>query len=253
MPGTDFFDDDLTRQRGSISRPQPTRTEEAVETLGAAGSADDIPVRAISDLNLTRMARHKQQVNEQSAVALQEIEKLKKRQEQLEQEKRDLEELRRKHDDFDRGKREMTDHLKRSLLGLEREEVEYGRLVELLGTTRKRFKSLLAGLEEIKEEAWAEPEIREQLNRSLGIIEDTRMEFNKALGKIDAVKGGDKAAPGQTSGPAPVLFEDRVSMDDKPFAFWVKVGLAVSLPVVITLLVLGAIYMIGANLGWFIG
>lgn len=252
MPGTDFFDDDLTRPRAAAPRTSAPR-EDAVETLGAAGAADEVPVRAISDLNLTRMARHKQQVTEQSAAALQELEKLRKRQEQLEQEKRDLEDLRRKHDDFDRGKREMSDHLKRSLVSLEREEVEYGRLVELLGTTRKRFKALLTALEEIKEEGWAEPEIREQLNRSLGIIEDTRMEYNKAIAKIDAVKGGDKGPSTQATGGSAVLFEERAPMEDRPFGFWVKVGLAVSLPVVITLLLLGLLFLLGSSRGWFLG
>ncbi len=250
MPGTDFFDDDLVRQRNAARAPV-SRADEAVETLGQGGSPDDVPVRAISDLNLTRMARHKHQVSEQSSVALQELERLKKRQEELEQEKRELEDLRRKHDDFDRGKREMTDHLKRSLVSLEREEVEYGRLVEQLAATRKRFKSLLAGLEEIKEESWAEEEIREQLNRSLVIIEDTRMEFNKSLAKIEAVKGGEKAPAGATPAAAPILYEDRHGAEDKPFTFWVRVGWAVSLPIVITLVVLALLFMIGTRSAWF--
>lgn len=251
MPGTDFFDDDLVRQRSAARAPVPSRADDAVETLGQGGAADDVPVRAISDLNLTRMARHKHQVTEQSSVALQELERLKKRQEELEQEKRELEDLRRKHDDFDRGKREMTDHLKRSLVSLEREEVEYGRLVEQLAATRKRFKALLGQLEEIKEESWAEEEIREQLNRSLGIIEDTRMEYNKALGKIDAVKGGEKAPAGTASAPSAILYEDRAPTEDKPFSFWLKVGLAVSMPVVVTLAVLALLFMLGASRGWF--
>lgn len=238
---TDFFDDDLVRKRDAASRIKMGPADEPVETLGEGPAADEVPVRAISDLNLTRMARHKHQVTEQTASALQELEKLKKRQEQLEAEKRELEELRRKHDDFERGKREMVDHLKRSLLTLERQEVETGRLVELLGATRKRFKGMLTVLEEIKEEAWAEEEIRDQLNRSLGIIEDTRMEFNKAMSKIEAVKGEDKSAP---AGAAPaMLFEDRSGYgEERTFGYWLKVGVAVSLPLIVTLIVLAILY-----------
>ena len=245
---TDFFDDDLVRKRDAASRIKMGPADEPVETLGDGGG-DDVPVRAISDLNLTRMARHKHQVTEQTASALQELEKLKKRQEQLESEKRDLEELRRKHDDFDRGKREMVDHLKRSLVTLERQEVETGRMVELLGATRKRFKGMLSGLEEIKEEAWAEEEIRDQLNRSLGIIEDTRMEFNKSMSKIDAVKGEEKTSAAGAS-PA-MIFEDRSSYgaEDKTFSYWLKVGLAVSLPLVVTLVVLTIIFYIAKSNG----
>jgi hypothetical protein len=244
MPGTDFFDDDLVRKRDAGERLKMGPGDEPVETLGEGPSSDDVPVRAISDLNLTRMARYKQQVTEQSAAALQELDRLKKRQEQLESEKRDLEELRRKHDDFERGKREMTEHLKRSLVSLERQEVETGRLVELLAATRKRFKGMLAGIEEIKEEAWAEDQIRDQLNRALGVIEDTRMEYNKAMSKIDAVKGEEKATP--SSGATTMMFEDRssYSTEDKAFGYWFKVGVAVTLPIVITLILLALIFYI---------
>ncbi len=241
---TDFFDDDLVRKREAASRIKMGAGDEPVETLGEGGGSDDVPVRSISDLNLTRMARHKQQTTEQAASALQEIERLKKRQEQLEAEKRDLEELRRKHDDFDRGKREMTDHLKRSLVTLERQEVETGRMVELLGATRKRFKGMLASIEEIKEEAWAEEEIRDQLNRSLGIIEDTRMEFSKAMSKIEAAKGEERIAP--AGGSAAMIFEDRSSMsgEEKPFGYWLKVGIAVSLPLIATLVLIAVLFYI---------
>ena len=241
---TDFFDDDLVRKRDAGGRLKMGPGDEPVETLGEGPTSDDVPVRSISDFNLTRMARHKQQVSDQSAAALQELDKLKKRQEQLESEKRDLEELRRKHEDFDRGKREMVDHLKRSLVTLERQEVETGRLVEMLGASRKRFKGMLTMLEEIKEEAWAEDQIREQLNRSLGIIEDTRMEYNKAMSKIEAVKGEEKTG---TAGGSPALvYEDRSSYsgEERPFGYWLKVGIAVSLPIIVTLIALAILYYV---------
>lgn len=246
MSEDDFFDSDA-RSRAAGTRGPGIPAPDAVETIGGASTRGD--VRAISDFNITRMARHKQQVNEQSAAALQELDRLKKRQEQIEQEKRALEDLRRKHEDFERGRQEMTDHLKRSLLSLEREEVEYGRLVELLDATRKRFKELLSGIEEIKEETWPEPEIRDHLTRSLAVIEDSRMEYNKALAKIDAVKGGDAGAPAPVSGvAAPLPFSsDATPLADQPFSFWVKAGLAFTLPLVIALLLIGGAILLAAR------
>ena len=226
MPNTDFFDDDLIRQHDAPKRIKMGHTDDAVETLGEGMATESAPARAMGELNLTRMARHRQHVDSQAATALQELDRLKKRQEQLEHEKRDLEEFRRKHDEFDRGRREMLDHLRRSLISLERQEVEAGRLAELLGATRKRFKGLLGEIESIDPEGWAEDKIREELNRFLGLIEDARMEYNKATAKIDAIKGDDKIAP---VGHAPVLFEERSEghETEKPFGYWLKVGFAI--------------------------
>lgn len=243
MSGTDFFDDDLVRQRESAKRIKMGPGDEPVETLGDPAASSDVPVRPVSDFNLTRMAKHRKNVDEQAATAAQELERLRKRQEQLENEKRSLEDLRRKHDEYDRGKREMIDHLKRSLAGLERKEVETQRLTELLGATRQRFKALLEDMEGIQEEQWPEEQIREELNRSLGLIEEARMEYNKALARIDAVKGESPTAP--SSQPA-VLFEERLagSEEEKTFGHWLKVGLAVSLPVTVVLLVVAVVILV---------
>jgi hypothetical protein len=131
MSGTDFFDDDLVRQRESAKRIRMGPGDEPVEPM--AGEGGEMGGRGVGELNLTRMARHRKEVDNQASVATQELERLRKRQEQLEMEKRELEELRRKHEEYGRGKREIMDHLKRSLVGLERREVETQRSLELLG------------------------------------------------------------------------------------------------------------------------
>jgi hypothetical protein len=249
MPGTDFFDDDLIRQRDAPKRIKMGPGDEPVETLGDNVALDEAPSRPLSELNLTRMARHRQQVEAQTSTASQEIERLKKRQEQLEHEKKELEEFRRKHEEFDRGKREMLDHLKRNLVTLERREVEAGRLTELLGVTRKRFKSILEEIETIDPESWPEDQIRDELNRNLGVIEDARMEYNKALAKIDAVKTDDRApAPGH----APVLFEEAslAASQERPVGYWFKVGFAVSLPFVVTVVLVAIFFFLAQSNGW---
>jgi len=249
MPNTDFFDDDLIRQRDAPKRIKMGPADDPVESLGEGMTPDEAPARAIGELNLTRMARHRQQADEQATTAMQELERLKKRQEQLEHEKRDLEEFRRKHDEFDRGRREMLDHLRRNLITLERQEVEAGRLTELLGATRKRFKGLLGEIESIDPESWPEDKIREELNRNLGLIEDARMEYNKATAKIEAVKGDEKTAPAPRSA---VLFEEHSSSHEieKPFGYWLKVGVAISLPFVITAVILAVVYFVARSNGW---
>jgi hypothetical protein len=235
MPGTDFFDDDLIRQRDA---PKRIRMGPGDEEPAPAAPAGDGAARPVSDLNLTRMTRHRQEVVDQTAVAVQELERLRQRQEEIESEKRHLEDLRKKHDDYDRGKRDLLENLRRSLVVLERQEVEAGRMMEVLGVTRKRFKDLLAEIESIKEEAWPEDRVREELGRHLGIIEEARMEFSKSVAKIDALKGD--AVPG-AAGRAAVLFEEHSGHEERHFGDWLKIGVAVSLPIVITLVILGVV------------
>jgi len=242
MSGTDFFDDDLVRQRESAKRIKMGPGDEPVESLGDPASSSDVPGRPVSDFNLTRIARHRKEVDNQAATATQELERLRKRQEQLEGEKRNLEDLQRKHDEYHRGKREMIDHLRRSLAGLERKEVEAQRLTELLTATRQNFRELLAEIEGLQEESWAEDQVRDELNRSLGLIETARMEYNKSMARIDAVKSdAPAAAPNQ---PA-VLFEERGGGDEeKSFGHWFKVGLAASLPVTIALILVAVLFLV---------
>lgn len=241
MSGTDFFDDDLVRQRDSTKRIKMGPGDEPVESMGDPLEGGDVPVRPVSDFNLTRMARHRKEVDTQSAIAAQELERLRKRQEQLEQEKRDLEELRRRQDEYERSKRELTELFKRSLVTLERREVDAQRMVELLGATRARFKEHLAVIESLQEEGWPEDRIRDELNRSLGVLEQARMEYNKAIAKIDAVKS--EATP-PTGAPPAVVFEDHAYADDaeKPFAYWLKVGFAVSLPLMVVIAVVALVF-----------
>jgi chromosome segregation ATPase len=241
MAGTDFFDDDLIRPRDSAKRVKLGPVDESNERTGESPASGDAPPRPVSDFNLTRMARHRKEVDAQSAIAAQELERLRKRQEQLEQERRELEDLRRRQDEYERGKREITELLKRSLVALERKEVDAQRMVELLSTTRARFKELLSDIEGLQEEGWPEDRIRDELAKSLGILEQARMEYNKAIAKIDAVKLDTPAA--QATTPA-VIYDERAlaSDEERSFVQWLKIGLAVSLPVTAAILIVGLLF-----------
>jgi hypothetical protein len=241
MAGNDFYDDDLIRQRDRANRIKMGPGDEPAPVREAA--VDDGLGRPISDLNLTRMARHKQDVDSQATRAMQELEALRKRQEQLELEKRELEEFKRKSEEFERGKRDVIANIKRSLTSIERDEIEAQRLQELLQGTRVRFKALLTALEDIKEQLWTDDNIREELTRALGTIEDARIEYNRSVAKIDGVKS-ERSTGASTASPAPVLFDDHGGFEtDKTFSHWLKMGAAFSLPLIITLIILGVVYM----------
>lgn len=247
MSGTDFFDDDLVRQREGAKRIKMGPGDEPIESMGEPVDGSDIPSRPISDFNLTRLARHRKEVDTQSAMAAQELDRLRKRQEQLESEKRDLEELRKRQDEYERSKREMTEHFKRSLVTLERKEVDAQRMVELLGATRLRFKEQLSDIERLQEEGWPEDRIRDELGKSLSVLEQARMEYNKAMAKIDAAK--PEVVPVST-GPRAVVFDEHAAVADeeKTFSDWLKIGVAASLPLVIAIVVLAIVIAVSAGL-----
>lgn len=249
MSGTDFFDDDLVRQRDSAKRIKMGPGDEPVESMGDPLESSDVPVRPVSDFNLTRMARHRKEVDTQSALAAQELDRLRKRQEQLETEKRDLEELRKRQDEYERSKREMTEHFKRSLVTLERKEVDAQRMVELLGATRSRFKEQLSVIEELQEEGWPEDRIRDELGKSLSVLEQARMEYNKAMAKIDAAK---PESPPVAAGQPAVVYDEHLfgAEDEKNFSYWFKVGLAVSLPLAIVIVLVALLFFFAMSSGF---
>lgn len=242
MAPTDFFDDDLVKQRDTTRRIKLGPGDEPPVPLSEPAS-DEAPIaRPISDFNLTRMARHKQTVDAKTAMTAQELERLRSREQDLEREKRDLEEMRRKHEEYERGKREMIDRFNQSLVMLEKEELRAERLAEFMGATRKRFKMMQTELQDLNEESWPEGAIREELTRALSLVENARMEYNKAMSRLDAIQGEKAAAPP----PSAVVFEDRPRepAEERSFFEWIKVGLAVSLPMILVVVVLTALVMV---------
>jgi DNA repair exonuclease SbcCD ATPase subunit len=243
MANTDFIDDDLVKQRDAAKRIKLGPADEPLGTVGDIQSADEVPIRPVSDFNLTRMAKHKQDVDEQVVTAMQELERLRTRQANLEKEKRDLEEIRRKQEEYERGKREMVERFNQSLLTMEKDELQASRLSELLSATRKRFKALLADVQGLNEEVWPEEKFRDELNKAISVIEDARMEYNKAMTRIETLGGAGKTGGAEHQ---PLIFDEgRLGSEkEKTFGQWLKVGFAVSLPLIVAIIAVTAMILI---------
>jgi len=250
MSNRDFFDDDLVRAQDAERRAKLAVGD--VSKVGSEGdAAEGVPVKSVSDFTLTRMTKHKQELDHKVAGAMEELEKLRKRQEDLDRTRKDLEDLRKKQEDYQRGKQEMMDRLNQSLVTIEKEEIQASRLAELLSATRKRFKAMLGDLQTIDEETWPEAGIRDELNKAATVVDDVRMEYNKAVAKIDAISGDAQSQGGATVHPA-VIFEEgrRVAEEpEKNFGYWLKVGFAVTLPLVVALLMLVVVLIWRSHVG----
>ncbi|TAN36133.1 MAG: hypothetical protein EPN23_09225 [Verrucomicrobia bacterium] len=244
MANRDFFDDDLNRAQEAERRAKLAADD--LTKVGSEGAgADGVPVRSVSDFTITRMTKHKQELDSKVAGAMEELEKLRKRQEDLDLQRKDLEDLRKRQEDYQRGKREMSDRLNQSLVTLEKEEIQANRLAELLSATRKRFKAMLGDVQAIDEETWPEDSFRDELNKAATLVDDVRIEYNKAVAKIDAVSGDAKTPSSAAAHPAVIFEEGRHVAEEleKGFGDWLMVGLAITLPLIVVLLVLTGVIL----------
>jgi hypothetical protein len=227
----DFFDDD------------PVDAGEA--GLDDTGDNDGVPIQALSEPGLARMVRKREGINRQVAHAVSQIEQLRSRQEMIEKEKKELEELTQLQADYEAGKKDILQKLRQSMILLEKEEGRAARMAELLSVMRARFAETLNELSAINEQAWSETDFATDLRKAMVLVEDARQTYRKGLARIDA-EGWQRGASAQ----AAALAERLPCTDGVPrgFGFWVKVGLAVTLPLGVVMAVLFAVWLFMA--GW---
>lgn len=224
----DFFDQDLVEARAVRSAPPPATPE--------AGTPDEMPARTISDLNLTRMAKYREQRVAQQAESAKEAEALRRRTEELERERRTLEEETRQADKFEQSRRDISERLDQTLVMLEKHEMQAIRMTELYAATKHRFKQLVEEIRGIREDEWDEARVREEMNRAVVVIDDARKEYGKAMARLEAAEAG---SPGDETGVA--LTGSPAAEEPRDFGYWVKTGFAFFLPLMAFLLVMGII------------
>lgn len=179
-----------------------------------------------------------ERLDSQVQKAQEQLLKLKREQEAIEKQKRELEELSRKQDELEEGRAEMVEKLTRSLVVLERQAVEAQKRVETLRATNESFTTHLRSLESINPKSWPSGEMQRELSRSLSMVDHARTEFNQQRTRFasDAVDG----AGGAAEAAAADGYEDPFSERDHTFLYWLKAGLAFTLP----LLLLGLVGLV---------
>ena len=187
-----------------------------------------------------RLQRQKEELAQHVTGTTTEIEQLRQRQEALEREKRELEALARKQQEYERSKADVMEKLDRSIVVLQREEEQAVRLVELLSETIERFKTSLEELRNIHEDAWMDDQFQSELDRAAVRVDIATTTFRKAMARIDAmgVRSGDVAPVRGIVEQVGVAAGLRWRFRD-----WFKIGLAVSLPVVLALLTIFVLYL----------
>lgn len=236
--GTDFFDDDLVREREAALKIKLDAESGGGPRDGHIPSSRDLPNRPISDLTLTHLARHKQEVTEQMVDKAQELDRLRARQEELERERRTLEEMRKKQEAFDTGRRELKGRLNESLVRMEKDQLQAERLVQMLDETRRMFKDRLDEVTALNEEGWTDENLLDELNKALALLENVRSDYNKAVAKIEAVH---PQAPAAAAPVRPLTFDSAPGIEvegAQGFGYWLRSGLAFTLPLMVLLAIL---------------
>lgn len=240
--GTDFFDNDLVQRRGAA------RSGPASQPIDIVGSRpNELPARPVSDLNLTRMTRQKEEVNAQVASAKLEIEKLRRRQTDLEREQQALEDLLDKQDQYERGKQELLDKLGESVTSLQKLEDHAARQVEIYSFTRRRFMELTEELQKINDSEWADEAFREELNKAVVAIDSVRKEFVKAQAGIEAAGGPPKLFDETRLAAESARRYDEEKKESRGFGAWFKIGLAASLPLIAAIAVAVIILIVAGS------
>lgn len=221
----DFVDDDLL----NLSR-------------GRGKHDGDGSVRsAISRDGLVRMNQQKSELNHQVADAVHEIEELRQRQDDLEREKKELEELARKQDDYASTKKEIIERISGSIVILEKEEMQAARLLELYGVIKNKYKDTLAELRSISEESWTEDTYQMELNKAIVIVEDAKNTYQKGIARMEAAGWAQSGASSRAVN-APVQVAAQLNSGN--FRYWFRVGLAVSIPLMMFGAVLFVLYLL---------
>jgi len=181
-----------------------------------------------------------EELDSQVQKARAELEDLRRRQEQIEKEKLRLEELSRRQDELEQGRAEMCDRLTRALGVVQREGEETEKKLEQLNAIHASFTEHLKTLDGINPKLWTTSELPKELSRALSAVDDARSEYTKAQVRIE-VDLPEETAPASSAGEG-YDYEGDFAGGERGFAYWLKSGVAFTLPLQILGLIALAIW-----------
>jgi tetratricopeptide (TPR) repeat protein len=187
--------------------------------------------------------------DEQVQQAQEQLLALRHQQQIIERQKAEIEELKIKRQLFLTGRTEIVEKLNRSIITLERETYEAQKRVEQYLQAKDSFERHLEAIEDINPEEWSRSELRNQLSRSLGVIEDARADYQKSLTRIDKLQS-DIAAPSEvtkaeaeatniiaaavgSTSIRTVSAGAKEMLTTRDFGYWFRSGFAFTLPLII--------------------
>jgi hypothetical protein len=154
---------------------------------------------------------------------------LKRQQDSIERQKRELEELSLKQEQLQMGRTEMIEKFTRALVYIEREESDSQRREEMLRSAREHFTLHLDYFKSLDLRALEGSDVRDELTRAMSALDDARNVYNKTIPRIGAQDSDHSDSAMDAGYPAQYGSETR----GKDFVYWLKAGLAFTLPLVV--------------------
>lgn len=202
---------------------------------GRSGAGAAVPFRSGTDRVLKR-----EEVEARVLETQQRLAELKQQQEALERERAALEELRRRQTEWHTGREEMIQNLTRGIGLLEEAEQEARQQAEQMARSLAAFREALEKIRAIREEDWKPEDLNMELTRALTVLENARMEWNSARLRFPVLNASGAMAGAEPSSGKTPAWGDR--LDDLGWGRLARLGLALTWPLAVVLLLLG--------LGW---
>jgi hypothetical protein len=170
---------------------------------------------------------------------------LKRQQEQIERQKRELEELSLKQEQLQMGRTEMIEKFTRALVFIEREELETQRREETLRNARESFGLHLEYFKSLDLRSIEGADVRDELTRAISALDDARNVYNKTFPRIGGYDGEQNEGGGEMTYASAYSYGNEAAPKDA--LYWLKAGVAFTLPLVIVGILIFIALLTGAH------
>ena len=154
---------------------------------------------------------------------------LKRQQDSIERQKRELEELSLKQEQLQMGRTEMIEKFTRALVYIEREESDSQRREEMLRSARESFSLHLDYFKSLDLRVLEGSDVRDELTRAMSALDDAKNVYNKTIPRI----GAQDTDHSDSSMEVRYAAQYGAEAGGKDFVYWLKAGLAFTLPLVL--------------------
>lgn len=208
---------------------------------GRRGAEATAPVTASGAPAPPPRAPTREEVDAQVADVQAELTRLRQAQEQLERERSALEETKRRQSEWKTGREEMAHQLTRGIGLLEEAEFAARQEAEQMAKTIAGLRDAITKIQAITEDTWTAENYQVETTRALTTLENARMEWNSARLKFPLLNA---PAPDPQAAPAKPAAPVQPALADRDFLSLCRLGVALTWPLAVALLVLVAVILL---------
>ena len=154
-----------------------------------------------------------------------------------------LEEITQKEEEFTRGRQEILEQIEEYLDLLDHEAIQARETAQDCVDTHQRFLAHLHNIQSMRPETWSRNNRRNELDRALLQIEAAEEVVEDSLPLIESLTGKRQNRAARSSQGAISRSSSGRGVGETDFFFWLKAGIAFSLPLMILAIFLAAVIL----------